>query len=311
MYCQSMKKMVTLLVKHNVYHCIIVACCLLTTSKGFCAWKSPLLTGFAMWCADLVDSSYWIYHLSLSYHPLLFYLLWFVMMGHQLFFPRVPCDDAFKSNWAQPPNAYHRFWEIRGPDVMCRPTMMKALLTRLKCLLTVACCLTQTAASSPSSSPHFRLHNRKWCSALPRGGHTKSSSRSRRLLAQPNKARQRRVDTTASEKNRPTREDSKNLVSLSAPNRRQRRRACGFYLWDAPSALFYYWCHHLQRDCIYEGRGGHKVRTNLKSFLSQLQWYSRCIAGCNHPIFWWLFQQSVCSHRTWFCSSTVVSVPSI
>jgi hypothetical protein len=30
-------------------------------------------------------------------------------------------------------------------------------------------------------------------------------------------------------------------------------KACGFYIWDAPSALLHRWCHHLQRDCIYEG----------------------------------------------------------
>jgi hypothetical protein len=33
-------------------------------------------------------------------------------------------------------------------------------------------------------------------------------------------------------------------------------KACGFYIWDAPSALLHRWCHHLQRDCIYEGTWG-------------------------------------------------------
>jgi hypothetical protein len=37
------------------------------------------------------------------------------------------------------------------------------------------------------------------------------------------------------------------------------RRACNFYIWDAPSALFYKWCHHLVKDHIYEGKGGHMV----------------------------------------------------
>ena len=36
-------------------------------------------------------------------------------------------------------------------------------------------------------------------------------------------------------------------------------RACGLYVWDAPSALLHKWCHHLLKDCVYEGRGGHKV----------------------------------------------------
>ena len=37
------------------------------------------------------------------------------------------------------------------------------------------------------------------------------------------------------------------------------RRACNFYIWDAPSALFYKWCHHLLKDNLYEGKGGHMV----------------------------------------------------
>jgi hypothetical protein len=41
------------------------------------------------------------------------------------------------------------------------------------------------------------------------------------------------------------------------------RRACGLYVWDAPSALLHKWCTHLMKDCIYEGRGGHKVRISL------------------------------------------------
>ena len=43
------------------------------------------------------------------------------------------------------------------------------------------------------------------------------------------------------------------------------RRACGFYVWDAPSALLYRWCNHLLKDCVYEGRGGRKVSA-LKSY---------------------------------------------
>lgn len=38
-----------------------------------------------------------------------------------------------------------------------------------------------------------------------------------------------------------------------------RRRACGLYIWDAPSALLYRWCNHLMKDCVYEGKGGKKV----------------------------------------------------
>lgn len=38
------------------------------------------------------------------------------------------------------------------------------------------------------------------------------------------------------------------------------RRACGFFIWDAPSALLYKWCHHLLKDHLIEGKGGHMVR---------------------------------------------------
>jgi hypothetical protein len=51
------------------------------------------------------------------------------------------------------------------------------------------------------------------------------------------------------------------LTSISAMA--AGRRACGLYVWDAPSALLHKWCTHLMRDCIYEGRGGHKVRVEF------------------------------------------------
>jgi hypothetical protein len=49
------------------------------------------------------------------------------------------------------------------------------------------------------------------------------------------------------------------------------RRACRFYVWNAPSALLHRWCHHLQRDNIYEGRGGKKVRCLLSLFVFVFQ----------------------------------------
>jgi len=53
-------------------------------------------------------------------------------------------------------------------------------------------------------------------------------------------------------------------------------RACSLYVWDAPSALLWRWCNHLQRDCIYEGRGGKKfVRIEPGSMLQLLYPCSR------------------------------------
>jgi len=52
--------------------------------------------------------------------------------------------------------------------------------------------------------------------------------------------------------------------------------ACGFYIWDAPSALLYKWCHSLMKDCVYEGLGGRKfVRIEPGSLLQLLYPCSR------------------------------------
>jgi hypothetical protein len=37
------------------------------------------------------------------------------------------------------------------------------------------------------------------------------------------------------------------------------RRACSLFVWDAPSALLYKWCHHLLKDNLIEGKGGRMV----------------------------------------------------
>lgn len=74
-------------------------------------------------------------------------------------------------------------------------------------------------------------------------------------------------------------------------------RACSFYVWDAPSALLHRWCHHLLKDCVYEGLGGRKfVRIEPGSILQLLYPCSRyspdrCIA-CggsfrDHLTLWW------------------------
>lgn len=74
-------------------------------------------------------------------------------------------------------------------------------------------------------------------------------------------------------------------------------KACSIYIWDFPSALLSRWCQHLQRDCVYEGRGGHKfVRIEPGSMLQLLYPCSRystdrCwLCGGNfrdHLTLWW------------------------
>ena len=54
------------------------------------------------------------------------------------------------------------------------------------------------------------------------------------------------------------------------------RKACGFYVWDLPSALLYKWCQHLVKDKIYEGKGGYVfVRYESNSILKLLYPCSR------------------------------------
>ena len=59
----------------------------------------------------------------------------------------------------------------------------------------------------------------------------------------------------------------------SVPN---QRRACNFFVWDLRSAVLYKWCHHLLKDHIYEGKGGHLfVRYESNSILQLLYPCSR------------------------------------
>lgn len=75
------------------------------------------------------------------------------------------------------------------------------------------------------------------------------------------------------------------------------RKACGFYVWDFPSALLYKWCHYLLKDRIYEGKGGYLfVRYESNSILKLLYPCSRyspnkcMICGGSYPDhleLWW------------------------
>lgn len=75
------------------------------------------------------------------------------------------------------------------------------------------------------------------------------------------------------------------------------RRACGLFIWDAPSALLYRWCHHLLKDHLIEGKGGRMyVRFESNSILQLLYPCSRyspnkclvCGGGFpDHLELWW------------------------
>ncbi|CAB9501989.1 expressed unknown protein [Seminavis robusta] len=77
-------------------------------------------------------------------------------------------------------------------------------------------------------------------------------------------------------------------------------RACSWFVWDGPSALLHRWCHHLLKDCVYEGLGGKKfVRIEPGSVLQLLYPCSRyssdrcMICGGtyrDHLTLWWAKQ---------------------
>lgn len=59
---------------------------------------------------------------------------------------------------------------------------------------------------------------------------------------------------------------------VSAVSHLTAGKACYLYIWDAPSALLSRWCNHLQKDCIYEGRGGKKVGIIMDKLLKNYAW---------------------------------------
>ena len=97
------------------------------------------------------------------------------------------------------------------------------------------------------------------------------------------------------------------------------RTACHFYLWNAPSALFHKWCHHLMKDQVIEGRGGVKVRKEgrkveettsdrassraFSRFDGRSLWMEYC---CSQHCFYCC--ATVCPYRAGFHSATLVSM---
>ena len=73
--------------------------------------------------------------------------------------------------------------------------------------------------------------------------------------------------SSSSARSRSRKPTSSQTPCNGVPTVSTNRRACNFFIWDAPSALFYKWCHHLLKDNIYEGRGGQKVCYVHLSFL--------------------------------------------
>jgi hypothetical protein len=45
-----------------------------------------------------------------------------------------------------------------------------------------------------------------------------------------------------------------------------RRKACNFYVWNILSASLHRLCHHLCKECKYEGAGGREVSETEKVF---------------------------------------------
>jgi hypothetical protein len=61
--------------------------------------------------------------------------------------------------------------------------------------------------------------------------------------------------------------NTRSVQTASSFKDARMRKACGLYVWNAPSALLSIWCNHLARDNVYEGRGGKKVSNAPPKFL--------------------------------------------
>lgn len=115
-------------------------------------------------------------------------------------------------------------------------------------LLSLGISVHGRGSDSPASH-HHRTSN----SAPQRPQDVRRSPRSTR---RPATARSSPIRTTA-----PSSSSSSSSLEASLRPLGSGRRACGLYLWDFPSALLHGWCTRLVKDCVYEGRGGKKVRT--------------------------------------------------
>jgi hypothetical protein len=91
-----------------------------------------------------------------------------------------------------------------------------------------------------------------------------------------------------------------------------QRTACSFYIWNAPSALLFRWCHHLQRDNIYEGRGGKKVSDSIILRYCTNASTSRVPSAHRLPSYFFRsLLVLVCSDSTWINVAIVTSVLSV
>lgn len=88
-----------------------------------------------------------------------------------------------------------------------------------------------------------------------------------------------------------------------------RRKACSFYIWNAHSALFHRWCHHLQRDNIYEGLGGKKVRA-YQNVSQHTVVYRVSIRNSQRTVYS-NASSIVCSYTTRIDAATIVSMYSL
>jgi hypothetical protein len=128
---------------------------------------------------------------------------------------------------------------------------------------------------------------------VPIRGGSGGSQRSQRKRTDGKPKKTYRTSPSASRTNGEKISMASSLSSLSTG-----RRACGLYIWDAPSALFHRWTNHLLRDCVYEGLGGRKFVRIAPGSILQLLYpgssrYSpdRCIfcggSFPDHLTLWW------------------------
>jgi hypothetical protein len=109
--------------------------------------------------------------------------------------------------------------------------------------------------------------------------------------------------STSSARSRSRKPTSSHTPCNGVPTVSANRRACNLFIWDAPSALFYRWCHHLLKDNIYEGRGGQKVCYVHSSFLDATRVLFNSLVH--------FFLDLVCTLRVQFYSPATLSLQSI
>ena len=116
-----------------------------------------------------------------------------------------------------------------------------------------SCCLDFTTSSTPRTAINTF--------AFLRGGSSRKGFRRRRRDSTGDESMNHKSIGSSYSSSTTTSSTKSHSLPQLLSSKHGRRTACSVYIWNAPSALLHKWCHHLQKDNIYEGLGGKKVRS--------------------------------------------------